>query len=193
MKSIKIITSVFLFLFSFFFSIPLKAQTDTVGIKKICDEYMKIFSYKYIFEGKTISSKYITVKTGERSYYNYTSYLVQVHKVIKGNIQSGTIEILQAAPGITYRGDGYTESMGKAADMDYSVPNEAIYFSNQAVDVKDSGFKNTNSISLLFYDGIPESNGILKKEKWGISRYFSTLSDFYNYISANYGVKIEYK
>ena len=109
----KIITSVFLFLFSFFFSIPLKAQTDTVGIKKICDEYMKIFSYKYIFEGKTISSKYITVKTGERSYYNYTSYLVQVHKVIKGNIQSGTIEILQAALDILIEEMGIRNQWGK--------------------------------------------------------------------------------
>jgi hypothetical protein len=45
--------------------------------------------------------------------------------------------------------------------------------------------------SIQLNDEIPLHNGDLVKEKRGITKYFTTLSDFYDYISANYGVKIE--
>lgn len=63
----------------------------------------------------------------------------------------------------------------------------------QEVDVKDSGVVNTNSKSLEFGGAIPLSNGEWVKQESGITQYFSTLSEFYDYLRENYGVKIESK
>ena len=117
------------------------AQKDTNGEKKTCDEYMR--SSKYIFEGKVISSKYVTIKTGEYTYVNYNAYLMQVKKVIKGNIQKGTITILEGASGYTYKGPDHSESSHRGADDPGGIPEEGIYFSEELGNVQDSNFTNT--------------------------------------------------
>ena len=180
--------SFFTFHFSFF--IPLKAQTDTAGERGICNSYMRT---KYIFEGKIDSGKYVTVKTGEYTYANFTAYSVEVDKVIKGNIKKGTIEIIQSAFGDYYKGPEGIKSGPRTFDGPDGPPQEGLYF---CWDTTRTGkvlyFKNTNAKTLKFFEGIPSSNGEIKKDpRGGLSLYFSSLSDFYAYLSTNYGIKIE--
>jgi hypothetical protein len=187
----KTITGILFFIFHFSFFTPIVAQTDTLGEKKTVDGYMMA---TYIFEGKIDSTKYFTVKTGEYSYQNFYAYLVEVTKVIKGNIQTGTVEILQHAPGITYQGpDGGAEFQPR--DGPGNPPSRGIYLCwNKDEHMTHSYYANTNGKSLRRYGEIPVTgDGKIPQERFGISFYFSTLSDFYNYISANYGVKIEDK
>ncbi|HTA26340.1 MAG TPA: hypothetical protein VK809_01020 [Bacteroidia bacterium] len=185
--NIKKITGIIFFIFHFSFFITLKAQIDA-GKKAMCNSYMKS---TYIFEGKVDSSKYITIKTGQYTYYNYTVYFMEVNKVIKGDIQKGTIEIEQAADGITYKSPDHTESL-HSDDGSPPPPNQGLYFcSNKAG--KPLHYQNSNAKSLHFYDGESVTNGMIKK--WqrgtGLSEYFPTVAEFYAYISENYGIKIE--
>jgi hypothetical protein len=120
---------------------------------------------------------------------------VQVQKVIKGDIQKGTIEIIGWSDPNTYYDNGHIQQfiIADGNPSDHTPPIEGIYFSykNYGGILKDSSDVNTNSKSLESWGGIPLSNGKLVKEKAGISLYFSSLAEFYSYLSANYGVKIE--
>jgi hypothetical protein len=188
MKTIPILL---FFIFHFSFLTPLFAQSDTTGEKKTCDGYMKS---TYIFQGKIISSKRdVKMRTGKHTYVKVNSYLVQVEKVIKGDIHQGTIELIGWSDPNTYNDNGEVQRI-KITDGnigDYTPPTEGIYFSYKAKNVQDSNSTNINSKSLEFDGAILLNNGELVKQKIGITRYFSSLSDFYNYLSANYGVKIE--
>jgi hypothetical protein len=190
-SNIKKITVLFSVLLLF---INLTAQTSDSATKRkaMCDQIMKM--YKYVFEGKVVSSKVIRVKADKDYYKDANSYIVQVRKVIKGDIKKGTIEIIQYIPGNVY--DKYGKILEVLESEDgggNDFPNEGIYFSYKDGNIKDSGVANTNSKFLEFDGAIPLSKGELVKQKRGVSEYFSTLSDFYNYLSANYGVKIEDK
>jgi hypothetical protein len=170
----------------------ISAQNDAQK-KSECDSYLT--PSKFIFQGKVISSKLrIRRKVSEHKYLNFDSYLIQVQKVIKGDMQKGTVQIITGTYGIGFEDTGkiseYVSTDGSRYDN--IPPSEGIFFSNEGiVDVKDSSAANTNSKSLQFWCAIPLLNGELVKEKRGISQYFSTLSDFYAYISANYGIKID--
>jgi hypothetical protein len=187
MKAIKIkpiITASF-FIFHFSFFTPLKAQIDTATHnKRICNSLMK---RTYIFEGKVDSEKYFTIQTGQYTYVNFYAYLVEVTRVIKGDIHKGTIEVFQGAPGYTEKGpDGMIYT--KSDDGPVPVIKEGVYFCwGTDKYMSKSCYANTNNKILNYNDGIAATNGIINKSNW----YFSTLSDFYAYISANYGVKIE--
>jgi len=191
--NIKKITVPLFFIFHFSFFIPLMAQTDTTGERKMCDEYIK--RSKYIFQGKVISSKQdVKMRTGEHSYNKVISYLVQVQKVIKGDMQKGTIEIIGWADPTIYYDDGTIQRMilSEGNGNDYVPPGEGIYFSYKEKNIKDTNSVNTNSKSLEFDGAIPLAKGELVKQEGGITQYFSKLSDFYAYISANYkGVMIK--
>jgi hypothetical protein len=147
MKTTKNITNnmkraMFCFIFIPYSLSPCHAQLNEAHKKGVCNAYMRA---NYIFEGKIISSKYITIKTGERTYANFSSYLVQVNKVIKGNIQIGTIEIVAWAPGITYKGDDHTVG-GLIYDGPAPPPDEGIYFTKVEEHRKDSNVANTKKL-----------------------------------------------
>ena len=150
-------------------------QAQPIATKKsMCDEMMKC---SYIFEGKVISSKYYTIKSGEKP-ESYTSYLVKVNKVVKGNISNGTINII--IPNGVISSDGYI-----------SIPNEGLYCCSEDSPVKDSSTINTNSKSLEYYCGDSMFNGELKDDaNDNLHIYFSSIADFYAYIKANYGIGV---
>jgi hypothetical protein len=172
-------------------SVSAQLITDTAMKKNICDQYMKA---PFIFEEKLDSSKYFTIKTGEYTYENFMSYLVEVKKVIKGNIQIGTIEIVQYADGYIYKGTDHWESAMSSEDRG-SPPAYGLCFCFDTNGYRmASNFKNSNSKTLRFYDAGSVTNNEIKKDpRGGLGLYFSKLSDFYDYISANYGVKIDNK
>jgi hypothetical protein len=149
----------------------------------------------YIFEGKADSSKLYSVKTGDKTFINYYCYLVEVLKVIKGNIQKGTVEIIENAPGgvSKWRNGMYVES-GPVADAQYGVPGHGLYFCyDKAAYITDSYYKNTNAKTLQLEDGIPIDDGVIRKEPkgYGLGNYFTSLKEFYDFLRKNYGVKIE--
>jgi hypothetical protein len=181
------------------------AQTDSVRKREVCSAYMKA---TYIFEGKLDSSKYYTVKTGEGYsdqhktdkgvfYSNFTCYLVEVDKVIKGNIKTGTIEIIEYADGTVFVGHDHRMSKQSSEPMD-GPPGKGVYFCYDTAGYgygMASYYKNSNAKSLSIRGGISSSNGEIKKtgDGRGITQYFSSLSEFYTYISTNYGIKIDNK
>jgi hypothetical protein len=111
--------------------------------------------------------------------YHNNSYLMEVDKVIKGNIQKGTIVLVTAAP----------PSLGQ-----YFLPGEGLYFCIEERQDGDSTVANTNSKSLDFYYSQTMLNGEFKNDnESNIIRYFPTIAEFYNYLSANYGVKFDNK
>jgi hypothetical protein len=188
---IKIITGILFFIFHFSFFSPIIGQIDTAHKRGMCNSLIK--KSKYIFEGKIDSSKYITVQTGQYTYYNYMSYSIEVNKVIKGNLQKGTVEILQQAIGVVYKGPNGVISGPKNSERVDGPPAKGVYF---CFDTTRKGkplyFKSTNNKTLRFFDGIPSTNGEIKRDpRGGLGDYFSTLSDFYNYITSNCGVKIQ--
>jgi len=155
--------------------VHLSAQTDSSGRKQMSDELMK---NSYIFEGKVISIHRYTHKINEEEYKIYTSYIVEVKKVVKGNIQRGTINIL--IPDV------------HISDGQIIMPKEGLYFCYTDSPVKDSSVTNTNSKSLEYYCGESMEKGELKKDSDdNLINYFSSIADFYAYISANYGVTIK--
>jgi hypothetical protein len=151
-----------------------QSNEGTVGSKKtISDEMMKC---AYIFEGKVISNH--SYKVNVDRYITYTSYLVEVNKVVKGNIQKGTINILLRD---VHSFDGHKV-----------VPKEGLYCCFNDAPTKDTTVTTTNSKSLTYYCGDSMANGELKKDdNDNLIGYFPTIAEFYKYISANYGVKIE--
>ena len=103
---------------------------------------------------------------------------MEVGKVIKGNIQKGTIDLVTAAP---------------PSPGEYFLPGEGLYFGVEWQD-GDSTVANTNSKSLDCSYCQTMSNGEFKNDnESNIIRYFPTIAEFYNYLSANYGVKIDNK
>lgn len=168
------------------------AQPPT-GKKAICDELMK---NPYIFEGKIISSKhYYTIKTGEYTYENYNSYLVQITKVLRGNIQKGTINLLQPTIGYTYKGPDHWEGGMQPSDGELpNAPIEGLYFCYAQTSMKDSIYQSTNTIAVEYYCGESMSNGELKKDdNDNLIGYFPSITDFYAYIKANYGIDVSTK
>lgn len=164
------------------------AQTDTSGEKATCNAYMRA---PYMFEGKVDSSKYFTVKIGDYDYENFTAYLVEVDKVLKGNIKKGTIEIVQYADGIIHNGpDGM--SANRSSEGIEGPPAKGIFLGFDTAGYRmASYYKNSNFKTLRCYGGISVVNGkIAKDPRGGIGDYFSTLADFYAYISANYGINV---
>jgi hypothetical protein len=176
MKTTHKIAGILFFIFYFLFSSSLKAQVDTSRRKEFCDGLMKC---SYIFQGKIISSRYYTIKTDEE-FKSYTSYLVEIDKVVKGNIKKGTVNIL--LPNIL-SSDGYIW-----------VPSEALYCCYDDSPVKDSSTINSNSKSLEYYCAEAMSNGELKRDNNdNLIIYFPSIADFYAYIKANYGIDVSTK
>jgi len=144
--------------------------------KTISDELMK---NTFIFEGKIISYKHdFTIRRNEHNHIDYMSYLVEVKKVIKGNIKTGTINLLIANV--------------PTSDGQIGLPGEGLYFCFAEAPKKDSSVANTNAKSLEYDCGESMANGELKKDDHdNLIGYFPTIAEFYAYISANYGVKME--
>jgi hypothetical protein len=149
----------------------------------------------YIFEGKLDSSKYFTIQTGENTWENFMAYLVEVDTVIKGNIQKGTIEILQIAKGVEkIFPDGSVLSGPDISDGPDGPPSQGLYLCGDTTGWKmASYFNNSNAKTLSFWGGEGVKNGKLNKDPRGrgLGSDFSTLAEFNDYIRANYRVKID--
>lgn len=188
---IKISTGILFCILHFAFCIHVEAQTDTYK-KNMSDQLMK---NTFIFEGKIISSKQgVRMKGSDNKYYNFIPYLVQVTKVIKGDIKKGTVEVVGGIYGTGGEDNGkithYICADGGPDDV--IPPTEGIYFCDKEIPIKDTGTVNTNSKALNFSGWASMSNGEFKKDnKDALIDYFPTIAEFYAYISANYGVKIE--
>lgn len=171
----------------------LSAQTDTLGEKISCDGYMNT---PYLFQGKLDSVKYFTVKTGENTFANYVSYLVEVDKVIKGNIQPGTIELVYYAEGITYKGTDHISST-KFSEPAETAPSKGLYLGLDSTGHSvASYYKNSNNKTLFFHGGVSvASDGTINKDPriLDLGNYFPNIADFYTYISANYGIDMSTK
>jgi len=159
------------------FCLNMSAQPPT-GKKAMCDELIR---NKYIFEGKLISKHLYEIKQDDYGTKSYNSYLIEITKIIKGDIKKGTINVL--IPII------------KVYDGQLPVPPaEGLYFCGDKAAIKDTGVSNTNFKSLEYDCGESMENGELKKDNNdNLIHYFPNIPDFYNYLSANYGVKIEDK
>jgi hypothetical protein len=189
--NIKLITIPF-FIFYFSFFTPLRAQTDDEK-KAMCNSYLKA---TFIFEGRVVSSKYFTIKTGEHTYDNFIAYFVEIKKVIKGNIQTGTIEIMDPAPGIIYKGDNDILTSGQSSDGRNGIVSQGLYFCwDKEINMTKSYFKNSNTKTLRYFTGVFSTDGEIKNDPnvLDIGTYFSTFSDFYNFLNANLGIKFENK
>ena len=88
----------------------LSAQNDSAHKKEISSELMRS---TYIFEGKVFSYKGYTIKINGIN-VNSNSYLIEVDKVIKGNIRKGTINLVKSEP--------------LSFDYHSILPGEGIYF-----------------------------------------------------------------
>ncbi len=167
----------------------LSAQSDTNKAKKQWCDY-DIRKSQYIFEGKLISSKYLHLKSGEYTFANFNSYKIDVQRVIKGDIQSDTIIIIEPTDGIVEDKDGITTQKHTFDQPQANIPNgPALYFCYDAGNYAIiSGALNTNAKLLKFCDGVSISDNKISGDR--IGKYFSTLTELYNYLSANYDVKI---
>jgi len=147
------------------------------GKKQFCDEMMR---ESCIFEGKVISMHIYQVSGDKNRYRSYLSYMVEVTKVIKGDIQKGTINII--IPNV-YGSEG----------SHLTAPNEGLYFCDEDSPVKDSSAANTNAKSLGYYYGATMASGeLIKNNHDDLIGYFPTIKDFYAYISENYkGIMIK--
>jgi hypothetical protein len=115
--------------------------------------------------------------------------LVEVQKVLKGNIHKGTIEIMYGpGHGYIYYDNGEVQEFSQS-DAAPPPPTEGIYFSSGVKNWNDS--TNSNSKSLDFAGAIALSNGKIVKERRGITQYFTKLSDLYAYIKTNYGIDVD--
>ena len=179
----------------------ISAQSDSIS-KRMCDLYMK---NPYVFEGKALSYKSVRVETDSGyskiekargiSYANYNIYLVEVDRVIKGDIHKGTIEIIQGTYGIFFKGKDFTEELGAPSDGNDDLPSHAIYcvydVTPRAMDSTALLIPNTNSKMVQCYLGlvIPISNGRSGAVVGGYQS--STLSAFYEYLNKNYALHID--
>lgn len=173
--------------------ISAQSGQDTSLEKQICDGYMNT---PYLFQGKLDSVKYFTVKTGENTFANYVSYLVEVDKVIKGNIQPGTIELVYYAEGITYKGTDHISST-KFSEPAETAPSKGLYLGLDSIGHSvPSYYKNSNNKTLFFHGGVSIANdGTINKDPriLDLGNYFPNIADFYTYIKANYGIDVSTK
>ena len=128
--------------------------------RAIGDRTMKMC--KYIFEGKVVSSKVIRVKADKDYYEDANSYVIQVRKIIKGDIMIGTIGMIQYMPGNIYDKDGKILGVLESEDEGRNdFTSEGLYFSYKKVSTIDTNTANTNSITLEFDGGVPAANYII--------------------------------
>ena len=82
------------------------------------------------------------------------SYLVEIDKVIRGNIQKGTIEILKPELGVVYKKGNHTVS-GQHSEPESNPPSVGSYYCFDTTGFKmASYYKNTNAKILRFYAGV---------------------------------------
>jgi hypothetical protein len=136
-----------------------------------------LVSFPYIFEGKLISQHTYTIKSNEGQLKDYNFYLIEITKVLKGDIKKGAISIV--IPFFVPK-DGQLPT----------PPKEGLYICASEDEVKDTSSVNTNSKSLAYYCGQSMVNGEFKNDKNNsLIRYFPKITDFYTYLSNN-GVNI---
>lgn len=181
------------------FSTDTIAQNDSAK-KRMCDPLMQSSN---IFEGKVISVRNYRIKRAEgyssvykaigTTYDNFNSYKILVRKVIKGTIQIGTIEVIDAGYGVVFQNADNTIYKNRPADKMDIPMDTALFFCLDAnpTSIQKDSITYTNSKSLRFYDAYSISgNKLVKSSMYGLPSLFATLSEFYGYLSTNYQIKI---
>jgi len=164
------------------------AQFDTNFSKKEACDYL-IKNSTCIFEGKIIpsSKKLFTTNDGA----TYSSVLVEVENIIKGNLQKGTIEIIK----FQYQTDknGNRQSFESEDMYEPEIPNElSLFFSTENKQVPNaSGITKKNNMPLKIIEVIPaSSNTIPKQDPRCLLKDFNTLDELYDYLNINYSLGI---
>ncbi len=136
----------------------------------------------YIFIGELISSK---------SYYAkhkaiYTSNLVSIRSVLKGNLTATTIEILTDGGEM----DGLSIKVHDSRDV---IPSRlAVYFCNNADSIASPiSYNNKNNKGVRIQDVVGFENTTIKK-LLGISNYFNTTTELFEYLEKEYSLKTSY-
>jgi hypothetical protein len=165
------------------------AQEDTAIIRKQQCDYL-INNAPYIFEGKLISSKDLEGA--------YISNIIEVQNVIKGSIQKGTVEIITTK-------SRFTDDKGNQIIVSDNYPamfsSTAIYFCADIENAKKLEYQlsfyskqaqSANTKTLISLDGAAfTDNKIITHRPYTAFKYFTTMSQFYSYISKNYAIKID--
>ncbi|MBS1647893.1 MAG: lamin tail domain-containing protein [Bacteroidetes bacterium] len=177
-----------------------QTKNDSTERRKIvCDEIVK--QSAYIFEGKLISIKDFKGQDNN----HYTSALIEIQEVIKGNIQKGTIELITED---SYYEEEVTPSQNGNSNADVkshtiSIVHDAsqvvyngtaLYFcSGTEKGTTTSGVINSNNKSLFVIDGVPFTNNIIHQEGikgLRIGSHFKTMSDLYTFMKNNNAMNI---
>ena len=126
----------------------------------------------YIFIGELISSKPFYTK--EKAIY--TSNIVAIKSILKGNLTIGTIEII--TDGGTM--DGLSI---KPNDNVFISAKSSVFFCNDAdINSTPITFNNQNNKGLRIYDIVGfEDNTIYKS--YGISNYFTKTTELFEYLN----------
>ena len=152
------------------------AQTDK---KVYFDDLMK--NSTNIFEGKAISSKCFRSETGGI----FTSVIVEVQGVVKGSIQKGTIEIILNGG----RLDGETDLSSHPIMLPIGT---GLYFCSEAEkSVSNSKIQNANTKSLRVQEVVEFNKNEVTASTEGIGKYFSSVTDLYNYLKNTYAINID--
>jgi hypothetical protein len=186
-KSTKKITGLLALLFAIasFSMFAQHSASDTIETRNLKLAYL-VKQQPYIFVGKLISSK--DFKSTEGVYYS--SNLFEVDNVISGNLQKGTVEIIE-------KKYNYVDDKGethRAFDGHSFIYNgTTIYIcSDSKFTGLSSGTSNTNAKSLSIIDGTAFSNDkITQHDHYSVFNWFKNMNEFYNELSNTYGIKVD--
>jgi hypothetical protein len=171
-KNLKKINFLILVLF-------LSLLTNAQNIEKKLATDNSVNNSSYIFIGELISSK---------SYYAkhkaiYTSNLVSIKSVLKGNLTAPTIEILTDGGEM----DGLSIKVHDSRDV---IPSKlAVYFCNIADSISSPiSYNNKNNKGLRIQDIVGFENTTIKK-LFGVSNYFNTITELFECLDKEYSLK----
>jgi hypothetical protein len=153
------------------------SASDTLEMRKSKLDYL-IKQNPYVFVGKLVSTKrFIGTDKVE-----YISNLFEVNEVIKGNLQTGTIEIVEQYFDRQLARDFQNIVIGGTTFNFCSEANSAA---------KNSGVSNTNSKTLGISDATAFlGDKITQRFNYSVFRLYKTMGEFYNDLSKNYGIKV---
>lgn len=163
-----------------FSSTSIKAQHsagDTLEMRKSkLDNLIK--QNPYVFVGKLISTKKFT----GTDKVEYVSNLFEVNEVIKGDLKTGTVEIVEQ----------YFDRQLSRDFQSIVINGTTFNFCLDAKEVtKNSGVSNTNSKTLSISDATAFSGDkITQRFNYSVFRLYKTMSEFYSDLSKNYGISV---
>ena len=159
------------------------AQVSAVDSSYLMDAFTRT---PFVFEGTTIYTESFTVPAESGGESWYTSSIVQVQKVFRGNLSCGTVEF------ITRGGTIGNVSYGSRYDLKLGVGTRNIFFADTSI-FPDLNATVTNAIVLSSgYDNVEGAIHIIQEHGdfpdamavYGFYTNWQHLPDFYTYLQA---------